>query len=261
MTSTRVMTFNIRNSGAADGPNRWPLRRALWIDTVRQFNPDLLGVQEVLQDQYDDLKAGFPDYSVSGVGREDGDCLGERAMILFRTDRFDLLGAGTFWLSETPELVASNSWDSCLCRACSWVRLHDRRADRDLVFANTHFDHVGAEARQQSARLLGYRLPLIAAGAPVILTGDFNCTESDPPYAELLQHDRMIDSYRAVHPVPAADESSFHNFQGTTEGKRIDWIFHTAELTATAASIDRTRGPNGQCPSDHDAVTATLRRT
>jgi endonuclease/exonuclease/phosphatase family metal-dependent hydrolase len=259
MNPLRVMTFNIRNSGAADGPNRWPLRRDLWIDVVRRFDPDLLGVQEVLRDQFDDLKTVFPGYGTSGVGRDDGDCRGERAMILFRSDRFELIDAGTFWLSDTPQTVASVAWDSCLCRICSWVRLSDRTAGRELVFANTHFDHVGATARLESARLLATRLPEIAGGAPVVLTGDFNCTEDDPPYRQLAASGRFTDSYRAVHPIPADDEASFHEFSGTTRGRRIDWIFNTAELTATAASIDRTRGPDGQCPSDHDAVTATCR--
>jgi endonuclease/exonuclease/phosphatase family metal-dependent hydrolase len=258
MSPIRVMTFNIRNSGAADGTNRWPLRRSLWIDTVRSFGPDLLGVQEVLQDQYDDLTAAFDDHAGSGVGRDDGRGGGERAMILFRTSRFELLDAGTFWLSETPDKVASTSWDTCLTRSCSWVRLLDREVRRGLIFANTHFDHVGETARLESAKLLAEKLPRLAGARPVILTGDFNCTEADPPHAALTRGG-MTDSYRAVHPAVSPDESSFHGFAGTTAGKRIDWIFHTPDLTATAATIDRTRGPDGRCPSDHDAVTATLR--
>jgi endonuclease/exonuclease/phosphatase family metal-dependent hydrolase len=255
MSSIRVMTYNIRNSGAGDGPNRWPLRRSLWIDTVRKIGPDLLGVQEVLADQYDDLRADFAEYAVSGVGRDDGDCGGERAMILFHTARFELLDSGTFWLSQTPAKIASTSWDTCLTRACSWVRLHDRQAGRGLIFANTHFDHVGEQARLQSAMLLAEKLPHIGHRLPVILTGDFNCTEVDPPYAA-LGRGGMTD--RAVHPTPVADEASYHGFAASTTGKRIDWIFHTPELTATAATIDRTRGPDGRYPSDHDAVTATL---
>jgi endonuclease/exonuclease/phosphatase family metal-dependent hydrolase len=258
MNPLRVMTFNIRNSGAADGPNRWPLRRALWTDVVRRFDPDLLGVQEVLPDQFDDLKTAFPGYGLSGVGRDDGDCRGERAMILHRSARFDPVDAGTFWLSENPQAIASVSWDSCLCRVCSWVRLTDRGSGRKLLFANTHFDHIGVTARIESAKLLVNRLPEIAGGAPVILTGDFNSTEDDAPYRQLAGTGRLTDSYRAVHPVPADDEASFHNFSGTTQGRRIDWIFAAPELTATSATIDRTRGPAGQWPSDHDAVTATF---
>src|SRR5690242_9704734 len=107
----RVMSFNIRNTNAPDGPNHWVHRKGLWAKTVRAFDPDLLGVQEVWVDQYDDLLEILLDYSRVGVAREDGARAGEWALILYRPARFELLDSGNFWLSETPERVGSRGWD------------------------------------------------------------------------------------------------------------------------------------------------------
>ncbi len=257
----RVMTSNVRNSGAPDGANAWPRRRDLWAGTVRAFAPDLLGVQEVLADQHDDLARLFPDYALHGVARDDGERDGEWALVMARRDRFDVLGSGTFWLGPDPAAVGVRAWDAAFhCRICSWATLHDRPAGRDLLFACTHLDNEGVVARSESAELLRRTLPTLAGGAPVVLVGDFNCTEADAPHA-LLTGGRLVDSYRAVHPNPRPDEASYHGFGGDPAGRRIDWVLHTPELAATAAAIDRTAGPDGRYPSDHFPVTATLNWT
>ena len=256
------MSFNIRNSGAPDGHNGWSHRRQLFCTAVAAFGPDLLGLQEVLADQHDDVVAALPDYAFSGVGRDDGRADGERAMVAFATARFELLDAGHFWLSATPE-VPSVGWDAACVRICSWVRLRDRSNGRALTFADTHWDHVGTAARRNAAGLIKRRLPAVSAGGPVILVGDFNSNEDDDWVQKLLHADRpgdvqLTDSYREVHPVRSADEASFHGFEGGTAGSRIDFILHGPEFGATAAGIDRAAGPDGRYPSDHYAVTAVL---
>jgi endonuclease/exonuclease/phosphatase family metal-dependent hydrolase len=255
----RVMTFNIRNSGAADGPDAWDLRADGWAAAVRRFDPDLLGVQEVLDDQHDFIREQLADYHIAGVPREDGVGRGERALVLCRRERFHRLDRGDLWLSPTPAVVGSRGWDAACARLCSWTVLRDRATGRQLLFANTHFDHEGVAARRESARLLRAELPSLAAGAAIVLVGDFNCTEADEPYSVLTADGKWIDSYRAVHPKLADDEASFHDFAGTTAGRRIDWVLHTPDLTATAAAIDRTPLPTGRFPSDHYPVTADLR--
>ena len=105
------------------------------------------------------------------------------------------------------------------------------------------------------------KLPELAKGAPVVLTGDFNTHETDPPYRALVEGNKWIDSYREVHPTPAEDELSFNGFKGGTKGKRIDFILHSAGVTATAADIDRTHSAEGKYPSDHYPVTAVIRFT
>lgn len=255
--SVRVMSYNIRNSGAADGINAWPQRKELYLQTIRDYAPDLLGTQEVLADQHTDLIAGLPEMQILGVARDDGARKGEWSAILFRKGRFELLESGTFWLSETPEFVASKSWDAALTRICTWARLRDRRTGRDFLCANTHFDHRGEEARENSARLLAKKLPELAKGAPVILMGDFNADEDSSAYGAFISLG-MADSYRTMHPERSAEERTWHDFKGTTQGSRIDWILHTGELHTMAADILRTPAKDGVYPSDHYPVTATV---
>jgi endonuclease/exonuclease/phosphatase family metal-dependent hydrolase len=258
----KTMAFNIRYGKAPDGENAWPKRQELLFETIARYDPDLIGFQEVLADQRDALEARMPGHAFAGVAREDGKRQGEFACLAYRRDRFDLLATGDFWLSETPAVAGSKSWDSSLPRICTWVRLRDRKTGRELLFANTHFDHRGVQARLESARLLATKLPQLAAGAPAILTGDLNLNEDSPAYAVLTRPERpralrWIDAYRTVHPRRSPEEASFGGFKGTTKGSRIDFVFHTEHFRATAAEIDRF-SREGRYPSDHYPVTAVL---
>lgn len=259
----RVMSFNIRYANTSDGADAWTQRTRLFFDTVNAFGPDLIGFQEVIAVQHDALTARLPDYAFVGVARDDGKRKGEWSPIAYRKTRFTAVAHGDFWLSETPEVVGSKSWDAAITRICSWVRLRETATGREFLLANTHFDHKGVVARQEASRLISARLPLIAAGLPAILTGDLNIDEDNPAYAVLTRPGaanaiRWIDAFRAVHPARAPDEATFHAFKGGAAGSRIDFIFHTADFTASAASIDRT-ARDGHYPSDHYPVTAVLR--
>ena len=179
-------------------------------------------------------------------------------------DRFLAIGQGDFWLSEQPTVPGSKSWDAALTRICSWVRLRETATGRELVFANTHFDHIGVVARQEASQVISRELWPIAGGLPAVLSGDLNVTEDNPAYAVLVRSTapaaiRWIDAYREVHVQRLPDELSFHAFQGGTTGSRIDYIFHSPHFTAEAATIDRARSADGHFPSDHYAVTAVLR--
>jgi len=262
-TALRVVSSNVRNADMHDGPDGWTFRKEFLFATIRAFDPDVIGLQEVLASQQDDFEHAFPAYKHVGVGREDGKRAGEFASIFFRADRFDLLDGGTFWLSTHPDVPGSRDWDAALTRICSWAKLKDRRSGRTILLANTHFDHMGAVARENSAKLLAEKLRAIANGAPVILTGDFNSTEDDRPY-HILTHAadsgglRLIDSYREVHPQREPDEASFNGFKGTVTGTRIDWILHTPDVKALSSEIDRAKSPEGRFPSDHYPVKAVL---
>ncbi|WP_414660969.1 endonuclease/exonuclease/phosphatase family protein [Horticoccus sp. 23ND18S-11] len=260
--AVRVMSYNVRNSRAADGENAWPKRLELFFEPIRDFGPDLIGFQEVLADQHDEIARRLTAYSFSGVARDDGVRKGEWSLIGYRKERFSLVKAGDFWLSETPDVIGSKSWDAALTRLCSWVRLRDRITGRELVYANTHFDHKGVIARREASRVLSERLAPIAAGVPAILSGDLNINEDNPAYLVLVQPTnpaltRWIDTYRAVHPVRKPDEASFNGFKDVVVGSRIDFIFCTSHFTPTAAAIVRT-SRNGRFPSDHYPVTAVL---
>ncbi len=259
----RVMSFNVRNSNSRDGDNAWPKRTELFFATIAAYAPDLIGFQEVLADQHDAITARMPDYAFAGVARDDGKRKGEWSNIGYRKARFTLVAEGNFWLSETPEIAGSKSWDAALTRICSWVRLRETATGKEFVYANTHFDHIGKIARQEASKVISQRVSVIAAGAPALLTGDLNINEDNPAYTVFVKPTtpgaiRWLDSFRETHLARSPEEASFHGFKGGTKGSRIDFIFHTADFVATEAAIDRT-SKDGRYPSDHYPVTAVVK--
>ena len=195
--------------------------------------------------------------------------------VFFKTERFEKLDEGHFWLSETPDLEGSISWDSSLPRMASWVRLKDRlgKTDRPILFLNTHFDHKGKIARQQSAALIRSMAGAIGEGCEIILTGDFNASVDSTPYQTLfspsirrlagLDSPRppiFTDTYAKMPPANAPGEATFSGFRGgVVEGSRIDWIAVAGNWQVLSAAIDRA-ARDGRSPSDHYPVTTTLRQ-
>ena len=262
-TGVRVMSFNIRYSTAPDKEDRWEKRQDFLIDTIRAYNPDLLGTQEVLADQADFLQQRLPEYGFVGGGRDDGKRKGEYSPIQFKKDRFELLAHGQWWLSPAPEKVGSKGWDAALPRIVTWARLKDRQSGKTVVYFNTHWDHMGKTARVESGKLMRKLVDDLVGGddVPVVVTGDFNSTEDTEQYRSLTVGDgtgmKLIDAYRTVHPEKKPDEASFNGFKGTTKGLRIDWVLHSPHWVAKGAAIDRTTR-EGRTPSDHYPVTAEL---
>jgi endonuclease/exonuclease/phosphatase family metal-dependent hydrolase len=263
----RVMSYNIRYGTASDGVNHWDRRKEWLAETIKAFGPDLLGTQETIGFQRDYLAQQLPDYAVLGVGRDDGKEQGEMMALYYREDRFEKLAEGHFWLSETPEVAGSKSWDSSLPRMVSWVKLRDRRSGqrRPLVFFNTHFDHRGPEARLQSARLLRKQIRELGKDCAVLVTGDFNAGEGSAPYQALFaqiddQTSPVRDCFRLAHPERGRNEGTANGFAaGQTSGARIDWIAASSEFEVKSIEIDRTQR-DGRTPSDHFAVKAVLSR-
>ncbi len=255
-SSLRVMTYNIRLNLASDGPNAWPHRKDAVAGLVRDQSIDLLGVQEALPEQLADLDAQLPRLGRFGEGRT-AERLGEFTAIYFRRDRFDVLDAGTFWLSETPEVPGSRGWDAAYERIVTWGKLRDRQSGTTFFHFNTHFDHVGRIARRESARLLVSRITSLAGSSPVIVTGDFNDLPEGEPYAIITGSglsDAML-SARAAHRGPS---STWNAFKAIEPGRRIDFIFTRGfDVTSHAilpGMIDGTR-----FPSDHLPVVAEVR--
>lgn len=261
----RVMSFNIRYGTASDGENAWEHRKDFLAETIVAERPDLLGTQETLAFQRDFLADALPGYACHAAGREDGGEQGEMAAIFYREDRFERLDGGHFWLSTTPDVPGSKSWDSSLPRIASWVKLRDLRdpGAPPIVYLNTHFDHRGAVARLESARLIRRKLAELATNARLIVTGDFNAGEGSDPYRALFAEDddgpALLDTYRVAHPEAAPDEGTFSGFRaGPVRGARIDWIACSTDWRVVEAGIERT-ARDGRTPSDHLPVTAVLR--
>jgi len=264
-TELKVVSFNIRFGTAADGENYWDKRREFLIETIKALNPDLLGTQETLGFQRDYLARELANYDSLGVGRDDGKEAGEMMALYYRKSRFEKIDGGHFWLSETPDIAGSRTWDSSLPRMVTWVKLRDKaQADgRALLFMNTRFDHRGSIARLESAKLLRARVSELGQDSYVVITGDFNADQNSPPYDALFsridgESSPVVDTYRSVCSEKQEDEGTFSGFNALeVKGPRIDWIGGTRNWKIRSASIDRT-SRDGRTPSDHFPVTATL---
>ena len=262
----RTMSFNIRYGTANDGINRWDVRKEFLIETIQAYSPDLLGTQETLASQRDYLYEKLHGYGVVGVGRDDGKLKGEMAALFYRTDRFEELEQGHFWLSPTPLEVGSKGWDAALPRIASWVKLRDRRDPNasPILFLNAHLDHQGKMARAESTSLIRSKLQELGRECRWIITGDFNADPNDSPYANLfgqkeIDGRNIRDTYRMFRSVVEQAEGTFSSFvESNRNGSRIDWIGCTDEFDVRVAGIDRT-ARDGRTPSDHFPVFATLR--
>lgn len=270
IADTRVMTFNIRYASGDKGEHAWANRRDAVAECIVAADPDIIGLQEVEAVQADWLRERFPAHAFHGVGRFDGVRKGEFAPILYRAARYRVLDAGHFWISETPDIPGSKSWNTACERMASWVRLLDRTTQSPIAVINTHLDHVSEEARLQGVRMVREKAEELSRGAdgracPVIVTGDFN-TSAGGPLGIYLRGDisrsasqlTLRDAYRIHDPSDDNDEATFNNWKPQESGDRIDWIFATPSFDVVTAAIDR-RMPNGVMPSDHYPVSAVLR--
>ena len=243
----KVMTYNIRLDTPVDSVNQWGKRTQKVFDLIRKHDPDILGIQEAIHHQLMDLLKNLPQYDYVGVGRDDGKTKGEYSAILFKKEKFTVQQQGTFWLSETPEVPGSKSWDAAITRVASWAKLRDKKTKKDFLSINTHFDHIGKEARRNSAGLLKSKANELGKGLPVIITGDFNCTRSDPPYSTIMDPDGI----KLIDPLPGEPVGTFCGFKvNGIECKAIDYLFCTEHWTATDYKVI-TDNDGKYYPSDH----------
>ncbi len=174
------MTFNIRYGTADDGDNSWPLRSAMVWQLIQNHAPDVVGLQEALRFQLDEIRTRVPGYAELGVGRDDGRSGGEYSAILYRSRRFAVADQGTFWFSETPDAPGSTSWGNRITRICTWARLVERETGTHLYVYNLHLDHESQPSRERSVELLAARINARRPRDPVIVMGDFNAGEDNP---------------------------------------------------------------------------------
>ncbi len=250
-----VMSFNIRYGTANDGENSWPNRNQLVMQVFEDRQASIVGVQEALAFQLNEITEAHPYYGVIGVGRDDGKTKGEYAAILYDTRAFAVDASGTFWLSDTPEVVASTSWGNSITRICTWARLIDRDSGAAVYVFNAHYDHRSQESREQGSRLILDRIAGRTHDDPVVLLGDFNAGESNPATASLIDSG-LLHTYREIHPEETA-VGTFNGFRGDSDGEMIDHILVLPSVRVLDADIDRTND-NGRYPSDHDPVWATI---
>lgn len=250
-----ALTYNIRYDNPGDGPDAWPLRRDFLAAQLRFHAPEVFGIQEGLHRQVQYLEEQFPDYQRVGVGRDNGDTLGEYSCLFLLKSRFRLLDSGTFWLSETPDRP-SKGWDAALPRICSWAHLNDRLSGKNLWVFNTHFDHIGVAARRNAAGLI---LKMIkeknAGGEAQVLMGDLNAEPEEAPIAvfkSALQDSRAVSAEPPFGPEGTFQAFKFHE----PVRKRIDYIFVSGLSVRQHAVLSDSR--DCHYPSDHLPVLARL---
>jgi endonuclease/exonuclease/phosphatase family metal-dependent hydrolase len=250
----KVMTYNIRLDTPNDSINQWPKRTHKVYALIQKYDPDLIGLQEVLHHQLEDLLENLPAYTHIGVGRDDGKTKGEYSAILYKKDRFKALNQNTFWLSETPEVPGSKSWDAAITRVASWGTFKDLKSNKEFLMINTHFDHIGKEARKNSAALLKQKASAIAKNFPLIITGDFNCTRKDAPYATIMSPTGI----KLIDPAPQNPPGTFCSFKvNSIECRPIDYIFHSEAWTSEKYHVIEDNDGK-YYPSDHLPVMVSL---
>ena len=257
-TSLSVMTFNMRYDNPEDGQNNWRFRRERIAGVIKAQEVDVLGTQELLSNQFNDLSGLLTGYQGVGVGRLDGAESGEYCAVFFRKDRFTLLDSGTFWLSETPEVVGSLGWDGACERIATWVVLRDRDG-RELFFIDTHLDHVGQVARDEGVSLLMKRIETLSGGRPVILTGDFNSEPGSSVVAH-VQNDGVLRDAKAIAAQRSGTDWSFSDFGQIPEAERplLDYIFVSGDIEALRYEVLPDTFDGGYV-SDHAPVMAVVK--
>ena len=257
-TSLSVMTFNMRYDNPEDGQNNWRFRRERIAGVIKAQEVDVLGTQELLSNQFNDLSGLLTGYQGVGVGRLDGAESGEYCAVFFRKDRFTLLDSGTFWLSETPAAVGSLGWDGACERIATWVVLRDRDG-RELFFIDTHLDHVGQVARDEGVSLLMKRIETLSGGRPVILTGDFNSEPGSSVVAH-VQKDGVLRDAKAIAAQRSGTDWSFSDFGQIPEAERplLDYIFVSGDIEAVRYEVLPDIFDGGYV-SDHAPVMAVVK--
>ncbi len=269
MFELKVMSFNVRGAGFEDGENSWEHRADLNVRTVRKHAPDLVGLQEFQQGNRESYEGRFPEYGLMMGPKANNSEPHEYMAILWRTSRLELLDSGGFWISRTWDRHSAD-WNTACIRSAHWARFRCAGTDIELLFLNTHLDHVSELARVEGSRLIAERLrELRPEGVPVILTGDFNCEPGSPTYRNFVDAG-FRDVYLASGSHDAERSNTFHGFRveefvsrKPDATARIDWILTLDGAHGLRArSCEILRDHEGALyPSDHYPLLAELELT
>ena len=257
-----ALSFNIRFDTSKDGENAWPKRKEMVGQWVKSESPDVIGLQEALRHQIDDIKKVATAYSEYGVGRDDGKSRGEHCTILYLKKRFSLdkSDCGTFWFSDTPEKVASKSWGNEIPRICTWARFIDKKTDKGFYVYNVHYDHRSQPSRLGASELIIQRISKRKrSNEPIILMGDFNASENNPAIKIFKDEPlNLVDTFRVVKP----DEKmvkTFHGFRGGSfSGGKIDHVFMLPKMGKVSSAEIVRFNKEKRYLSDHYPVRAKL---
>ncbi len=249
-----VLSYNIRYNSQSDGEDLWDKRKGELVNQIKQHSPDSFGVQEATAVQMQYIFEALPEYAYVGVGRDDGEMKGEYSAVFYLKGKFKLLESKTFWLSETPQEV-SVGWDAALPRICTFAQLKERTTGRVFWHFNTHFDHVGKEARANSALLIIDKIKsLLSSESVFVLTGDFNAEPNELTITHLKSAFKDPLEYIEL----SGPEGTFNSFNLQAPlDRRIDYIFFQGLTPLKYTHLDEKRA-NGRWISDHLPVKLEL---
>lgn len=221
--TTKVCTFNIKFDNPKEGVHQWDNRKDQILNFIKIEDLDIIGMQEVVHSQIKFLENNLEDYARIGVARDDGKSKGEYSPIFYKKDRFSIIDSATFWLSPNPEIPAK-AWDAALPRVCTWAKLVDKQTNDLILVLNTHFDHVGEEARAKSVDLILTRIEELDHTGKVILVGDFNLEPETKPIQKVINSD-LKDAFQAeLNLGPVGTYNAFEI--GENYDRRIDYVFY-----------------------------------
>lgn len=250
----RIMSFNIRLPVESDGVDYWETRKPLALRMLREQRPDVIGLQELVKTQADYVAKALPQYTWFGRGRE-ADGGGEYMGVFYRKDRLKVVESGDFWLSDTPEVPGSITWNHPHPRMVTWALFEQRTNGKRFYLLNTHLPYREQDeaARVKGASAIARHLSTLPAEVPVVLTGDFNTTPASEVHAVLAR--TLQDAWTTAPRVEGID-ATFHGFTGKAD-RRIDWIFVKGVRLESVTSV--TTRWNGRYPSDHFPLVVTVR--
>lgn len=256
----KLMTYNIRMDNPNDGENAWPNRKEILVNQILFYEPDVVGIQEGLEHQVQYLDAELEPYNRVGVGRADvkESGVGEYSAIYYNHTKLKKIESGTFWLSKTPD-TPSRGWDASLNRICTYILLKEKKSGKKFWVFNTHFDHKGVEARQNSAQLIIQKIKAInTKNYPVFLMGDLNLQPNEAPIQFLAE--QLNDSRKISQLPPFGPEGTFNGFKVCEKvEKRIDYIFTSNKNIIVEKYSVLSNVNNLKYPSDHLPVYIEVR--
>ena len=264
-TTHKILTCNVRVDMAADGKtgNGWADRKEFCADVMRAQKPDLICLQECQHAHLKDLKSRLPEFNSFGLANPWA-VFQPVNTIFYCHARYGMVSAGGFWLSETPHVAASKSWDAAHSRLVNWVHLREHSSQKEFRVWNTHLDHLGQVAREKQAEMIMQASAVFPKALPQLLTGDFNADAANPA-VKLVQAAGWTDTYAAAH-GPEDPGFTFHGFLGSKWGEqipkeqhhgKIDWIWCRGGVKVLGAEVIRD-ARNGHYPSDHYFLSATV---
>lgn len=258
LTTINVATFNMRYDNPDDSLNNWQYRKERIAQFIKDQKVEIVGTQELLQNQVDDLKALLPEYDMVGVARDNGKDEGEYAAIFYLRDRFDALDSNNFWLCENPDSVGMKGWDAACTRIATWAKLQDKATGKIFMAVNTHFDHVGEVARRESALLIISKIKEIVGDRPAFLTGDFNVDSTSNAYETITTNEFVLNDSRKVAKAVEGADYTWHDFGKLPAEERgiIDFIFTTPSIEVLKVYIPQEN--IDALLSDHNPQVATL---